>query len=99
MDTVRKHFVLPKALAEEFEHVAGERKQSEKLAELIERWLKRQRLLDVVEKHSGFITSAAHPEWATNEDIKAWVRQIRSEWPDRWADTKEDSTGPEAAGA
>jgi hypothetical protein len=99
VETVRKHFVLPKALADEFEQVAGERKQSEKLAEIIERWLKRQRLLDVVETHAGFMTSAAHPEWATNDDITAWVRHIRAEWPDRHPGSRDDSTGPEEAGA
>ncbi len=78
---VRKHFLLPRDVAEEFERVAGQRRQSEQLSAIIRLWLKNQRLLDVVGRHAGFVTAEDHPEWATDEDVSGWVRRLRaSDW-------------------
>lgn len=80
-EMVRKHFTIPRELAEEFERRVGQRNQSEKLAELLALWLRNQRLGDVTEKHAGFATAEAHPEWATAEDVSKWVRELRArEW-------------------
>ncbi len=75
---VRKHFILRRDVAEEFDRVAGERKQSEKLGEILERWLKNQRLLGVVNAYAGFVTAEDHPEWATAQDANNWVRELRA---------------------
>lgn len=77
-DMVRKHYVLPREVAEEFERLAGHRQQSERLTEILERWLKSQRLLSVIEQYAGFVSAADHPEWATSADINNWVRELRA---------------------
>ncbi len=75
---VRKHFILPRELAEDFERRVGARNQSAQIAQLIERWLRNQSFGDVVQKYAGFATAEDHPEWATPEGISAWVRDLRA---------------------
>ena len=77
-EMVRKHFTLPRELAEEFERRVGPRNQSEKLVELLVLWLRNQRLGDVVEKYAGSVSAEDHPEWSTAEDVSRWVRELRA---------------------
>ena len=88
---VRKHFILPRELAEQFEREAGARGQSERVAEALELWLRRKRLADVVATFAGFASAAEHPHWATAEDVSEWVRAERAAWPDRWAQIADSS--------
>jgi len=96
-EMVRKHFTMPRNVADEFERVAGQRNQSEQLTHLVEAWLKKQRLLNVVETFAGFISAEDHPEWATAEDVNEWVRSMRSGSRDPWAlaDAGADLTRPD----
>jgi hypothetical protein len=96
-DMVRKHFTMPRELAEEFERRVGQRNQSEQLTHLVEAWLKKQRLLNVVDTFAGFISAEDHPEWATAEDVNEWVRLMRSGSRDPWAltDAEADPSHPD----
>lgn len=77
-DMVRKHFILPRHIADEFERVAGARQQSDKLAEIISQWLKNRALLEAVDRWAGSVSAEDHPEWATPEDVNTWVRDLRA---------------------
>ena len=80
-DMVRKHFTIPREIAEEFERIAGQRRQSEALAEILEQWLRNQALLKAIHRWAGFVAAEDHPEWATPDDVNEWVRSTRaSEW-------------------
>jgi hypothetical protein len=76
--TVRKHFVLPKELAEEFEREAGERQQSERVAELIDAWLKTRRMKRAFAALAE-TTPSGRSEW-DDMDPAEWVRSERAKW-------------------
>ena len=75
---VRKHFILPKELAVEFEKLVGPRKQSEEIAALIEKFLLAERRRKFFRENAGFAKAEDYPEWATAEDINEWVRNLRT---------------------
>ena len=75
--TIRKHFILPKDLAEEFEREAGARNQSETLAGLIAEFLRRRAAASFFEAQAGFLSAKDHPEWETPEAVNRWVRDGR----------------------
>ena len=89
-DMVRKHFIIPRHLAEEFEREAGARGQSAALAEILNVWLRNRRLADVVERLAGFVSAEDHPEWATPEAVYEWVRAERAQERDPWAIPSKD---------
>lgn len=75
---VRKHFILPAQLAQAFAEHAGPRHQSERVAELIAEWLRREDLLRVLDRFAGTSSLEDHPEWATSEDVAKWVHDLRA---------------------
>lgn len=77
-ETVRKHFVLPKDLAEEFERVAGERKQSECLTSIIERWLQQERSRAAFDALAN-AKPTGESEWH-ELGASEWVRRERAKW-------------------
>lgn len=79
---VRKHFVLPKDLADEFEHRVGERRQSEQVAALLSDWLRRERLRETLASFGESYRPEDHPEWEGEGSPEAWVREQRAT-PDR----------------
>jgi hypothetical protein len=76
---VRKHFVLPKELADRFEQLVGPRRQSEEIAAMIARRLLSEERAEFFRENAGFGTAESNPEWATDKDIVEWVRKLRRE--------------------
>jgi len=87
-DMVRKHFLMPRKVAEEFERAVGERKQSEHVTRLVENWLASQRLLDVAERLGGF-AATEHPEWESSDGISNWLSELRRGWDRELTHTSE----------
>ena len=79
-ESVRTHFVLPKALLEDFDRFVGHRQRSERVAELMAEWVRRERAKEVVSRLAGFMKDEDYPEFATPEDVYRWVRQLRGEY-------------------
>jgi hypothetical protein len=77
--------VIPADLLEEFDRRVPRRKRSETVATLIAEWVRRQRAKEILD-WAGFVRDEDHPEWQTDEDVYRWVRQLRSEWGNRWDD-------------
>jgi hypothetical protein len=81
---VRTNLLLPKDLVEQVDHFAGERGRSRYVAEALRVQLRRDRLREVVEQTAGAWKD--NPLWKTSEDVVEWVRALRAEDRDPWAE-------------
>ena len=78
---VRTHIALPRELLDELDARVGPRKRSEAIAEIVEEYLRRQRVAEAIREFAGSISVEDHPEWATDEDVANWVHSLRrNEW-------------------
>ncbi len=78
----RTNLLLPEALVEEVDRVAGPRGRSRYIAEAVQARLKRDRLRAVVERTAGAWSAVDYPEWDTPEKVVEWVRARRAEVTD-----------------
>ena len=85
---VRTNLLLPADLIREVDHFAGERGRSRYVAEALRERLRRDRLREAVRLTAGKWTAEDYPQFATSEDVVAWVRERRAEVTD---------PGPEAS--
>ena len=83
---VRTNLVLPAELVAEVDAVAGPRGRSRYVAEALERQLRRDRWWAAAQAAAGAWTTESHPEFATPEDVAAWVRASRAEGTDPWGE-------------
>ena len=81
---VRTNLLLPKELLEDVDRFAGERGRSRYVAEALRVQLRRDRLREVVEQTAGAWKD--NPLWKTSEDVVEWVRALRAEDRDPWAE-------------
>ena len=79
--TKRAHVVLSEDLVREIDKIAGARGRSAFLAELAEREIKRQQLLNMFKREEPIWKDEDHPE--LEQGAAAWVRKIRAENDDR----------------
>jgi hypothetical protein len=79
--TKRAHVVLSEDLVREIDKIAGSRGRSAFLADLAEREIKRQRLLNLFKREEPVWKDEDHPE--LEQGAAAWVRKIRAENDDR----------------
>jgi metal-responsive CopG/Arc/MetJ family transcriptional regulator len=70
---------LPKDLVDEVDAIAGPRNRSAFVEAAIRDRLRRERLRSVLMTTAGAWSAAAHPEFATSDDVVEWVRARRSE--------------------
>jgi hypothetical protein len=80
--TKRAHVVLSEDLVREIDKIAGSRGRSAFLADLAEREIKRQKLLDILKREEPIWKDEDHPE--LKDGAAAWVRKIRAEDEDRF---------------
>lgn len=76
-DSVRTDFVLPRALLEDFDRFVEPLQRSERVAELMAEWLRRERSKELARQMAGLVTDDYFPEFAPAEDVYRWVRQFR----------------------
>ena len=81
---VRTNLLLPKELVEEVDHFAGERGRSRYVAEALRAQLRRDHLREVVEQTAGAWKD--NPLWSSRQDVVDWVRALRADDRDPWAD-------------
>jgi hypothetical protein len=79
--TKRAHVVLSEDLVREIDKIAGSRGRSAFLADLAEREIKRQQLLNMFKREEPIWKDEDHPE--LEQGAAAWVRKIRAENDDR----------------
>jgi hypothetical protein len=75
MPTKRAHIVLPEDLVREIDKIAGARGRSAFLADLAEREIRRQKLLQLFRRKEPIWKNEDHPELKAG--AAAWVRKMR----------------------
>ncbi len=73
----RIHVVLPDSLLEEIDRIAGPRRRSEYIAEMLEKSVLRERQRRAFEETAGILSDEDYPEWSSPEKISEWVRRSR----------------------
>jgi hypothetical protein len=81
---VRTNLLLPRDLVAQVDHFAGPRGRSRYVAEALERSIRRDRLREIVDQTAG--VWADNPLWKTDQDVIDWVRALRAEDRDPWAE-------------
>jgi metal-responsive CopG/Arc/MetJ family transcriptional regulator len=75
----RTHIVLDEETLEAVDRIAGPRGRSKFIEEAVRSRVEQLELLAELEVAGPLIDVDAHPEWATSEDVAAWVRSVRAE--------------------
>ena len=96
----RINVALPAALLEEFKATVPPRQRNQFIVELVERELRRLRLLKAWEEAGGAWSDEDYPHLKTREDIDQWVRSLRERsmprsWDEIMLEGNEDD-GPSA---
>lgn len=74
---MRTHVVLPEELVRAIDALVGKGKRSRFIEEAVRERLRREATVCALEETAGVLSVEAHPEWATREDVAAWVRESR----------------------
>ena len=74
---MRVHIVLPDKLIADIDALAGKRGRSRYIADAVTLAAKRDRLLKVLRETAGTLDLDRHPEWATDEGVAKWLRDLR----------------------
>jgi Arc/MetJ-type ribon-helix-helix transcriptional regulator len=77
----RTHVFLPEGLVADIDQFVGKGKRSSFITEIVEREMKRQKLLRAIDEARGCWKDEDHPE--LKDGSEAWVRQLRSGWDTR----------------
>lgn len=76
---MRTHIVVPEDLVREVDTVAGKRQRSCFVEEAIRDKLSRQALSAALAQSAGVLSPGDYPEWATTEEVSAWVKAGRQD--------------------
>lgn len=76
--TIRTHIVFPKELVHAVDDLVGQRKRSAFVTAAVAEKLEREQLGRALAETAGSLDPDSHPEWATQEKISAWVREMRA---------------------
>lgn len=77
-EAIHTYVILPKDLVDEIDRLVGRSQRSAFIAEAVEEKLGRERLGRALAATASFLDRDSYPEWATPEDVSAWVRELRS---------------------
>ena len=91
VEAMRTHVVMPRKLVEEVDAKVGPRGRSQYVVEAVREKLDRERRLALFDEMAGTLKDVNVPGWETSESASQWVRELRSNDRDPWADwTPED---------
>ncbi|MEW6047547.1 MAG: CopG family transcriptional regulator [Bacillota bacterium] len=79
-DTQMIHLRLPKHLIAALDREAGGRPRSAVVAEALEEYLRRRRLVYTIRQHAGTLSAEEQVVWGSSEAVDAWARGKRAEW-------------------
>ncbi len=84
----RLNLYLTKSVADELRRVIPPRERTRFVEEALAKALRRQKLLEALEKSYGAWKDEDHPELATGEDIDRWIEEGRKtltrDWSKEW---------------
>ena len=72
----RTHVFLPEGLITDIDQLVGKGKRSKFLTEIVEREVRKQKLLRAIDEAAGCWKSEDHPELKNGS--AAWVKQLRT---------------------
>ena len=81
---VRTNLLLPKDLVDRIDEVAGARGRSRYVAAALEKQLRRDLWYAAAQATAG--TWKDHPLFPTDESVVEWVRELRAQERDPWAE-------------
>ena len=81
---VRTNLLLPEAVVEGIDRLAGPRGRSRYVAEVLEGHIRREERMAALRAAAGIWKD--HPEFPTDASVVGWVRKLRSEDRDPWSD-------------
>lgn len=76
---------LPRELIERLDDRVPSRQRSRFIANAIESQLAIEEQMAAVEETAGIWTEEKHPDLKTEEDIDAWLQNLRQSWPETGA--------------
>ena len=76
MTQKRAHVFLPEGLLSDIDQLFGKGKRSKFLTEIVEREVRKQKLLRAIDEAAGCWKSEDHPELKNGS--AAWVKQLRT---------------------
>ncbi len=76
---MRTHLVLSEEIVREIDALVGKRRRSRFVEDAVRDKLKRESLLKTLKETAGILSAEDYPEWATTEDVAAWVHRLRRE--------------------
>ncbi|MDO8749862.1 MAG: ribbon-helix-helix domain-containing protein [Dehalococcoidia bacterium] len=74
---MRTHLILPEEMVKEVDALVGKRKRSQFVGEAVREKLRRENLLAALAATAGILSAEDYPEWATSEEVAAWVHDMR----------------------
>ena len=74
---------LPASLLERLKERIPPRQRSSFIAEAVQERLALEDQLDAIQESAGCWKDEDHPDLATDEDIDAWLAELRLSWDDR----------------
>jgi hypothetical protein len=90
--TTRINVSLPEPLLQELRELVPPRERNQFIVELIEREVKRLKVLKALELSFGAWSDEDHPDLMTVEDVDRYVRRLREGWVARsWEEIAEEN--------
>ncbi|MSQ22375.1 MAG: hypothetical protein EXR53_03585 [Dehalococcoidia bacterium] len=80
---MRTHLILPEEMVKEVDALVGKRKRSQFVGEAVREKLRRENLLAALAATAGILSAEDYPEWATSEEVAAWVHDMRRQDDER----------------
>jgi hypothetical protein len=78
--TTRINVSLPDPLLKDLRELIPPRERNQFIVELIEREVRRRKLLEALEISAGAWSDEDHPDLMTVEDVNRYVRRLRDGW-------------------
>ena len=76
----RLNIYLPKDLVEALKRRVPARERTRFIAEILRRELRKQEVLEAIDRAYGAWSDEDHPELSTGEDIDRWIEEGRKGW-------------------
>ena len=87
---MRTHVSIPDTIIERIDRLVGPRRRSQFLAEAADEKLHREEMLAALAAAIRSMDDGGYPpEWDTSESAAAWVRSLRDNLRDPWAESRD----------
>ena len=74
---MRTHVILPEEIVKDIDELVGKRKRSQFIGDAVREKLIRENQSAALAATAGVLSAKDYPEWATSEQVAAWVHDMR----------------------